>query len=329
MARPSRILLQTTIPQVEDDWHIGRFSLLRDYLSGLRGEQGAPLFEVVARNREQPNGPDPVLSSLDSSDFDELWLFAVDTGNGLDPADCAAIGRFRKRGGGLMITRDHMDLGSSVLLARWRRRGALFSHEAPRSGRKPAAASTMSRRADAILWPNYHSGANGDFQDIRHRRAAPSRAVTAERVGRDPPFRRSSTMKARWARPRMIRPRGSSPPAKATSTGRTFNLAVAFEALRSRRRAGDRRIHLPSFRRLQLGSLDGLPELRQRSAGRWPRPCAGSPARHRDLRQTTSPIGWLVGPFSLHFRRPAVAASRTQIEARRGPCAPCSTRPSA
>src|SRR5579871_5186932 len=98
---PTKILLQTTIPATEDDWHIGRFSLLRDYLAGLRDEQDAPLFEVVARDRDRATGPDPVLSRLDASDFDELWLFAVDVGDGLDPADCAAIGRFRQRGGGL------------------------------------------------------------------------------------------------------------------------------------------------------------------------------------------------------------------------------------
>ena len=58
--------------------------------------------------------PDPVLSDLDRSDYDQLWLFAVDTGDGLDPKDCAGISRFRKKGRGMLVTRDHMDLGSSV-----------------------------------------------------------------------------------------------------------------------------------------------------------------------------------------------------------------------
>jgi len=43
-----------------------------------------------------------------------LWLFAVDTGDELSAAECDTISRFRQRGGGLMVTRDHMDLGSSV-----------------------------------------------------------------------------------------------------------------------------------------------------------------------------------------------------------------------
>src|SRR6187397_73467 len=102
-----RVLLQTTILPNKDDWHIGRFDLLRAHLASLRGEHGAPLYEVIARNRATPAGQaDPVLASLDTSDFDELWLFAVDTGDGLTEAECGAIGRFRERGGGLLVTRD-------------------------------------------------------------------------------------------------------------------------------------------------------------------------------------------------------------------------------
>src|SRR5437879_1216557 len=109
MAKPIRILLQTTIPFTEDDWHIGRFSRLASALESMDG------VEVTARNRETPSGrTDPVLGALDRSDFDEMWLFAVDTGEGLNAEECAAIGRFRQRGGGLMVTRDHMDLGCSV-----------------------------------------------------------------------------------------------------------------------------------------------------------------------------------------------------------------------
>src|SRR2546427_2463552 len=84
MNRPIRILLQTTIPETKDDWHIGRFSLLRDHLASLKDEAGNVLCQVTARNRESDaGGNDPVLSALDRSDFDELWLFAVDIGDGL------------------------------------------------------------------------------------------------------------------------------------------------------------------------------------------------------------------------------------------------------
>jgi hypothetical protein len=76
MKRPIRILLQATIPKSEDDWTIERFSLLRDYLASLKDEAENPLCEVTARNRES-NEDDPVLSNLNRSNFDELWLFAV------------------------------------------------------------------------------------------------------------------------------------------------------------------------------------------------------------------------------------------------------------
>src|SRR6185503_13056159 len=92
-----------------------RFSLLNEHLSSLKDDQGNALFEVTARNREESAaGDDRVLSSLDQSDFDELWLFAVDTGNGLSVSDCQGITRFRQRGGGILATRDHQDLGSSL-----------------------------------------------------------------------------------------------------------------------------------------------------------------------------------------------------------------------
>lgn len=76
-------------------------------------ESGTPLFAVTARTRLGVES-DPVLSTLDSSDFDELWLFAVDEGDGIPAADRDGITRFHRRGGRLLVTRDHQDLGSSV-----------------------------------------------------------------------------------------------------------------------------------------------------------------------------------------------------------------------
>ena len=82
MSNPVHILLQTTIPSVEDDWNIGRFSLLAEHLALLKDDSGAPLYHVTTRNREtNAAGDDPLLSTLDTSDFQQLWLFAVDTGN--------------------------------------------------------------------------------------------------------------------------------------------------------------------------------------------------------------------------------------------------------
>jgi hypothetical protein len=160
MAKPIKILLQTTIQSTPDDWHIGRFSRLKHHLESMEG------VEVTARDRAVPGGQtDPVLGSLDSSDFDQAWLFAVDVGDGLNSDECGAISRFRKGGGGLMVTRDHMDLGSSICTLG----GVGAAHHFHSHNLDPDEA--QRRRDDPyttdIDWPNYHSGANGDFQTIQ------------------------------------------------------------------------------------------------------------------------------------------------------------------
>ncbi len=163
-APANKILLQTTIPTAEDDWSIARFSRLAALLSSATDDHGHPLYEVTARDRDEPGRPDSVLSTIDQSDFTQLWLFAVDTGDGLTTEDCAAISRFRRSGRGLLVTRDHMDLGSSVCTLG----GVGQAHYFHSRQLDPDAA--RNQRDDpyttAISWPNYHSGANGDFQAI-------------------------------------------------------------------------------------------------------------------------------------------------------------------
>jgi hypothetical protein len=162
---PIQILLQTTIPAIEDDWNIGRFSLLRDHLSSIKDEQGRLRYHVTARNREDDGeGNDPLLSTLDTSNFDELWLFAVDTGNGLSEIDCEGITRFHKRGGGILSTRDHEDLGSSLCTLGSIGRAHFFhtKHLDPDESRH----ARDDQDNQHISWPNYHSGANGDYQRI-------------------------------------------------------------------------------------------------------------------------------------------------------------------
>jgi hypothetical protein len=165
VATPIRILLQTTIAPTEDDWHIGRFRLLHECLAGLRAGDGTPLTSVASRDRAPLGRPDPILSRLDESDYDELWLFAVDTGDGLTPEDCAGISRFRKRGGGLMVTRDHHDLGSSV--CNLGGVGAAHYFHSKNADPDPERHANDDPDNPDIQWPNYHSGANGDYQEIR------------------------------------------------------------------------------------------------------------------------------------------------------------------
>src|SRR5437667_6255164 len=165
MKRPIRILLQTTIPETEDDWHIGRFSLLCDHLASLKDEAGNGLCRVTARNRESGAGADdPVLSTLDRSDFDELWLFAVDVGKGLTVADCRGITRFRQRGGGVLATRDHQDLGSSLCTLGGVGRAHFFHTRNPEHDDSRRTIDDSATRS--IAWPSYHSASSGDNQLI-------------------------------------------------------------------------------------------------------------------------------------------------------------------
>jgi hypothetical protein len=165
MGNPIHILLQTTIRDIKDDWNIGRFSLLRDHLASIKDDSGVPLYKVTTRNREvNTTGDDTVLSVLDTTDVDELWLFAVDIGNGLSRADCEGITRFHQRGGGILATRDHEDLGSSLCSLGGVGRAHFFhsQHQEP----DPARHVRDDVETTIISWPNYHSGANGDYQRV-------------------------------------------------------------------------------------------------------------------------------------------------------------------
>jgi hypothetical protein len=227
MGSPIKILLQTTIPPVEDDWHIGRFSMLRDHLAGLVDADGAPLCAVTARDRAAPGAPDPVLSTIDRSDYDQLWLFAVDVGDGLAPEDCAAIGRFRRMGRGLLVTRDHMDLGSSLCTLGGIGDAHYFHSSNPDPD--PTRHTIDDRVTRAISWPNYHSGANGDYQHIAV--ASPPHPVLHDP---DSPDGLIHFLPAHPHEGAVGAPAGdASARVIATGTsqasGRSFNIAVAFE----------------------------------------------------------------------------------------------------
>ena len=228
MTSPIRILLQTTIPFAEDDWHIGRFSLLRDELSSRKDESGNLLFEVTTRDRESDAaGNDPVMSALDTTDFDELWLFAVDTGDGLTAADCQGITRFRQRGGGIMATRDHQDLGTSLCTLGGIGRAHFFHSKHPEPD--PSRHVPDDTFTTSISWPNYHSGANGDYQTIK--------VEVAHEILRNP-ARPAGTIEFFPAHPHegaVGVPEGESDArviatGKSETTGRPFNLVVAFES---------------------------------------------------------------------------------------------------
>jgi hypothetical protein len=228
---PLRILLQTTTPANPDDWSIDRLSLLRQQLETLR-VRDEPVI-VTARDREaRPSEPDPVLTGIDRSDFDELWLFGLDVNAGLTAGECAAVDRFRRRGGGLVTVRDHQDMGASL--------GSLggvgaANHFHTQNPEPDASRHRVDDRETAtISWPNYHSGRNGDFQRITA--VAPFHPLL-----RDPenPARTLEYFPAHPHEGAVSAPPGDDSArvialGSSVVSGRPFNLVVAFESSRDR-----------------------------------------------------------------------------------------------
>lgn len=209
------ILLQTTIPANPDDWDVDRFSL-------LAGELRAAGHEVLTRNRTAHSEQDPVLSHIDELGFDQLWLMAVEVGNGLTPEECAAIGRFRELGGGVLTARDHQDLGSCLTGL-----GSLGQVNEFHDPALDAASRCDDQDNPHISWPNYHSGANGDYQPV----------LTPEPVHELLRTAGTASGRIEWfpAHPHEGSVSAAVPCAtvvargRSAATGRRFNLAVALD----------------------------------------------------------------------------------------------------
>jgi hypothetical protein len=236
-----KLLLQTTIPYTADDWNSSRFGLLAEYLDGIRGENGERMFQVQARDRENlSNGDDRVLSKIDESDVDEIWLFGVDVGNGLTESDCAAVGRFRKRGGGVLTTRDHQDLGISFCTLGGV--GAAHHFHSKNTEDDPARLIEDDTESPNISWPNYHSGSNGDYQQVRV--ASPVHPVmrneknASGRIERLPAHPHEGAISPPGGEQSRVIAIG-----KSQFTGREFNVAIAFEANGGGRAIADSSFH--------------------------------------------------------------------------------------
>lgn len=231
-----KILLQTTIPYIEDDWSIERFSTLAEILSASSDAHGNRKFEVVSRNRDNPGDvDDSVLKRMDETDFDQLWLFGVDVGGGITPAECEAIARFRARGGGLLTSRDHQDLGLSF--SSLGGIGEAHHFHSRNLESDPTRLVVDDTETPSISYPNYHSGKNGDYQHVTV--AEPIHPVMRSGLNR------SGKIELLPAHPHEGAnsiPRGSKSGrviATGTSilTGRVFNLVLAFEACKGQGRA--------------------------------------------------------------------------------------------
>ncbi|MDV3123640.1 hypothetical protein M1247_01815 [Mycobacterium sp. 21AC1] len=210
----SKILLQTTIMEHPDDWDVTRFSMLADELR-------AAGHEVTARNRACA-ADDPVLTGLDTSDYDQLWLMAVDVGDGLSTRECAAIGRFRESGGGVLTARDHQQLGSCLL--------GLGSLGVVNQFHDPSVDSTAlcdDQDNPDISWPNYHSGANGDYQPVLVQEPAHellrTTATASGRIEWFPAHPHEGAVSAEVPFATVLAQ------GRSTASGRHFNLAVLLD----------------------------------------------------------------------------------------------------
>ena len=216
LARVAKILLQTTIGDIEDDWNVGRFSLLAEELRRAG-------HDVTARNRGDGED-DSVLSVLDVLDCDQLWLMAVDSGNGLSLNDAAGIMRFRQRGGAVLTARDHQDLGSCLLCL-----GSIgqLNHFHNRNPEPDACRDDQDNLA--ISWPNYHSGANGDYQQVfvddRVHELLRTPATPSGRIEWFPAHPHEGAVSA----PPEYTFAQSVAKGRSTVTGRQFNLAVCLD----------------------------------------------------------------------------------------------------
>jgi len=160
-----RILLKTTIGASDNDWSVGRFSLLAEHLRSLRDLSGRPLYEVTARDRAQDAAGDDVdLAELASGAYDQLWLIGTDITGALTAHDVEHISRFRKQGGGALLSRDHENVGAC--LTRLGALGATQYFHTANPDPEESHRCRDDRETVSISWPNFHSGRNGDLQPV-------------------------------------------------------------------------------------------------------------------------------------------------------------------
>jgi hypothetical protein len=224
-----KILLQTTIEYAQDDWSIERFSILADILSSIEDSSGRKAFRVTPRDRANlASGDDRLLSKIDESDFDQIWLFGVDVGNGIGPQDCAAIDRFRQRGGAIFTSRDHEDLGISFCSLGGIGAANHFHTKNPEID--PQRRMSDDNETPTISWPNYHSGENGDFQLVEA--ALPLHPIMTNTQN---PSGRIERLPAHPHEGAISVPPGERQ-ARVVAVGRSaitsnaFNIAIAFES---------------------------------------------------------------------------------------------------
>jgi hypothetical protein len=127
-----------------------------------------------------------------------------------------------------MVTRDHMDLGSSLCTLGGVGRAHHFHSHNPDPD--PTRCINDDTFTPEIQWPNYHSGANGDFQEITAVGAVHPLLADAEAADGVLHYLPSHPHEGDVAAP------PDDPTARIIATGvskvtgRSFAIAVAFEA---------------------------------------------------------------------------------------------------
>jgi hypothetical protein len=238
---PTRILVKTTIGPVADDWHVGRFSLLTEHLRSLKDSAGGALYDVVARDRsENHKGDDTDLVQLANGAYDQLWLIGADETGALTSGDTENLAQFRRRGGGILLTRDHQDLGAC--LTRLGALGATQYFQTSNPDPDESHRCRDDRETPAISWPNYHSGANGDLQTITaiDPLHALMRTASGIPIRRLPAHPHEGAVGVPTALRHIARVVAQG---RSLTTGATFNLCVAVEEPGMGRAVSDSSFH--------------------------------------------------------------------------------------
>lgn len=154
-----KILFKTTVEGDKNDWCVHRFELVKETLENAG-------FYVESRNRINDElGNDIDFKSLSQSDYDQLWIFAVEGNDGgLTQQDSLHIDAFRRHGKGCMLTRDHTNVGNTLVNIPEIGPSHHFHSVNPEPNKE------RQKRDDTynmtLDWPNYHSGLNGSIQEI-------------------------------------------------------------------------------------------------------------------------------------------------------------------
>ena len=227
----------------------------------------------------------------------------------------------------MLVTRDHMDLGSSICDLG----GVGEAHHFHSRNLDPDAERRVidDPYTPSISWPNFHSGANGDYQPIEP--VLPIHPVLKDEHSPTgalrylPAHPHEGDVDAPGEFAARVIARG-----KSLVTGHTFNLAVAFEADARGGRAIAQST-FPPFCRLQLGSALRIAEFCNRDFRRCDSQRPAGARRYASLHVQSGLVAGWTAPVAKRrrgcaCRRPARTAAARQAALANRPCRRFETR---